>query len=45
LGVIPGKGETVDVAGWRLEVLDVDRNAITQVRLAPSPARDYDPPA
>ncbi|HEX2372371.1 MAG TPA: hemolysin family protein [Actinomycetota bacterium] len=45
LGVIPGKGETVDVAGWRLEVLDVDRNAITQVRLAPSPARDSDPPA
>jgi putative hemolysin len=45
LGVIPGKGETVDVAGWRLEVLDVDRNAITQVRLAPSPARDNDPPA
>jgi putative hemolysin len=35
LGRIPGKGETVDVDVWRLEVLDVDHNAITQVRLVP----------
>jgi magnesium and cobalt exporter, CNNM family len=35
MGRIPGKGETVDVDGWRLEVLDVDHNAITQVRLVP----------
>jgi putative hemolysin len=37
LGRIPGKGETVDVDRWRLEVLDVDHNAITQVRLVPLP--------
>jgi putative hemolysin len=37
MGRIPGKGETVQVAGWRLEVLDVDHNAITQVRLVPLP--------
>jgi putative hemolysin len=37
MGRIPGKGETVEVDGWRLEVLDVDHNAITQVRLVPLP--------
>jgi putative hemolysin len=37
MGRIPGKGETVQVDGWRLEVLDVDHNAITQVRLMPLP--------
>jgi magnesium and cobalt exporter, CNNM family len=42
LGRLPGKGETVDVDGWRLEVLDVDHNAITQVRLVrlPHPTQD-----
>jgi putative hemolysin len=42
LGRIPDRGETVDVDRWRLEVLEVDRNAITQVRLVPlpNPARD-----
>jgi putative hemolysin len=42
LGRIPGTGETVDIDGWRLEVLDVDHNAITQVRLLPlpNPTRD-----
>jgi putative hemolysin len=35
MGRIPGKGETVDVDRWRLEALDMDRNAITQVRLVP----------
>jgi putative hemolysin len=37
MGRIPGKGETVDVDEWRLEVLGVDHNAITQVRLVPLP--------
>jgi putative hemolysin len=37
LGRIPDPGEAVDVDRWRLEVLEVDRNAITQVRLAPLP--------
>jgi putative hemolysin len=37
LGRIPDRGETVDVDRWRLEVLEVDRNAITQVRLVPLP--------
>jgi putative hemolysin len=35
MGRIPGKGETVEVDGWRLEVLDVENRAITQVRLVP----------
>jgi putative hemolysin len=48
MGRIPGKGETVEVDGWRLEVLDVDHNAIIQVRLVPLPnsaenARAMDP--
>jgi CBS domain containing-hemolysin-like protein len=33
MGRIPEKGDAVDVDGWRLEVLDVDRRAITRVRL------------
>jgi magnesium and cobalt exporter, CNNM family len=37
MGRIPGKGETVEVDGWRLEVLDVENHAITQVRLVPLP--------
>jgi putative hemolysin len=37
MGRIPGKGETVDVDEWRLEVLDVENRAITQVRLVPLP--------
>jgi putative hemolysin len=35
LGRIPSKGETVEVDRWRVEVLDVDHRAITQVRLVP----------
>jgi magnesium and cobalt exporter, CNNM family len=35
LGHLPDKGEAVEVDGWRLEVLDVDRRAITRVRLVP----------
>jgi putative hemolysin len=35
LGHLPDKGEAVEVDGWRLEVLDVDRRAITRVRLDP----------
>jgi putative hemolysin len=42
LGRIPDRGETVDVDRWRLEVLEVDRNAITKVRLVPLPNRDRD---
>jgi putative hemolysin len=42
LGRIPDRGETVDVDRWRLEVLEVDHNAITQVRLVPLPNRDRD---
>jgi putative hemolysin len=37
LGRIPDRGETVDVDRWRIEVLEVARNAITQVRLVPRP--------
>jgi putative hemolysin len=33
LGHLPDKGEAVEVNGWRLEVLTVDRRAITRVRL------------
>jgi putative hemolysin len=35
LGHLPDKGETVQVDGWRLEVLAVERHAITRLRLAP----------
>jgi putative hemolysin len=35
LGHLPDKGEAVEVDGWRLEVLDLDRRAITRVRLVP----------
>ena len=35
LGRLPDPGETADVDGWRLEVLEVDRRAITRVRLVP----------
>jgi putative hemolysin len=37
MGRIPGKGETVEVDGWRLEVLDMENRAITRVRLVPPP--------
>ena len=36
LGHLPaGPGETVDVAGWRLEVVELRGRAITRVRLSP----------
>ena len=38
MGHIPGKGESVEVGGWRLEVLDVESRAITRVRLVPLPS-------
>jgi putative hemolysin len=41
LGRLPDKGESVDVERWRLEVVDLDRNAIARVRLVP---RDRDGP-
>ena len=37
MGRIPGKGETVEVDGWRLEVLEVENRAITRLRLVPLP--------
>ncbi len=37
MGRIPGKGETVEVDRWQLEVLDVENRAITRVRLVPLP--------
>ena len=37
MGRIPGTGETVEVDGWRLEVLDMENRAITRVRLVPPP--------
>ena len=33
LGRLPGRGETAEVGRWRLEVVEVDRKAITRVRL------------
>ena len=40
----PASGEGVEVDHWRLEVIDVDRNAITQVRLVPLPHPAQDAP-
>jgi putative hemolysin len=38
LGRIPEKpGDVVEVSGWRIEVLDVEHHAITQVRLRSQP--------
>jgi len=37
LGHLPKPGEAVVVAGWRIEVLAVDRRAIRRVRLRPEP--------
>jgi len=37
-GRVPAVGETVEAAGWRLEVLAVERRAITRLRLVPLPA-------
>jgi putative hemolysin len=44
MGRIPGKGETVQVDGWRLEVLDMEHRAITQVRLVPLPSSAQNAP-
>jgi putative hemolysin len=38
LGHLPAAGEQVEVGGWRLEVLEVDRNAIQRLRLRPAAA-------
>jgi putative hemolysin len=35
LGRLPDKGETVEIDGWRLEVLAVERRTITHLRLVP----------
>jgi putative hemolysin len=42
LGHLPDPGEAVEVDRWRLEVVDVDRRAITHVRLHPL-VTDTDP--
>jgi len=39
-GRIPAAGETVKVDGYRVEVLAVQRRAITRLRLTPLPAGD-----
>src|SRR6266545_1195443 len=48
-GRVPAVGETVEAAGWRLEVLAVERRAITRLRLVPlptgEPAEDRGAPA
>jgi putative hemolysin len=48
-GRIPAVGEAVQVDGWRLEVLAVERRAITRLRLVPlptgEPAEDRGAPA
>jgi putative hemolysin len=43
LGRIPAEGDAVEIDRWRLEVLEVERRAIVQVRLVPLPA-DADQP-
>ncbi|HEU4900842.1 MAG TPA: hemolysin family protein [Actinomycetota bacterium] len=43
LGRIPAEGDAVEVDRWRLEVLEVDRRAILQVRLVPPPADAEEP--
>jgi putative hemolysin len=40
LGHIPEGREHVEADGWRLEVLDVEKRAITRVRLCPLPRED-----
>jgi putative hemolysin len=44
MGRIPGEGDTVQVDGWRLEVLDMEHRAITQVRLVPLPSSAQNAP-
>jgi len=39
-GRVPDVGETVEVDGWRLEVLAVERRAITRLRLTPLRAEE-----
>jgi len=36
LGHIPADGETVQIDGWSLEVLEVDRKSIQRLRLRPA---------
>jgi len=44
LGHLPDKGESVQIDGWRLDVLAVERHAITRLRLTPI-NDDTNPPA
>ena len=44
LGHLPDKGESVEIDGWRLDVLAVERHAITRLRLTPI-NDDANPPA
>jgi putative hemolysin len=43
LGRIPAAGDAVEVDRWRLEVLEMERRAILQVRLVPLPADAKEP--
>jgi putative hemolysin len=43
LGRIPAEGDAVEIDRWRLEVLEVERRAILQVRLVPLPADAEEP--
>jgi putative hemolysin len=40
-GRVPAVGESVEVAGWRLEVLAAEKRAITRLRLVP--VDDHEP--
>ena len=44
LGHIPDGQEQLEADGWRLEVLDVEKRAITRVRLCPLPESEEDVP-
>jgi putative hemolysin len=44
LGHIPEGREHIEADGWRLEVLDVEKRAITRVRLCPLPIGEDDEP-
>jgi putative hemolysin len=43
LGRIPAEGDAVEIDRWRLEVLEMERRAIVQVRLVPLPADAEEP--
>ena len=42
LGRIPKKGESFDYAGWKFEVVDVERNRVDEILASPLPAAGDD---